>query len=89
MPKVRQSERFFKDYLTLDTTLQDDTDSAIKTFVENPRYPSLHFKKMQGHKNRYEMRVNDAYRITLEKAAGEKGVYILRRVGPHDILKNP
>jgi len=87
MPTVSYSERFQKDFLELDATLQNSIADAIKTFMIDPRYPSLHFKKMKGHENRYEMRVNDSFRITLSK--NKDGVFILRRVGPHNVLKKP
>jgi len=52
--------------------------------VQNPSYPSLRVKKMQGLDDVWEASVTMSYRITFQRAGD---TLILRRIGTHDILK--
>ncbi|MBI4025676.1 MAG: hypothetical protein HY360_11900, partial [Verrucomicrobia bacterium] len=54
---------------------------ALVLFVANPRYPSLHVKKMEGAPDIWELRVSIHYRITFQFV--QEGV-LLRRVGTLD-----
>ena len=55
-------------------------------FTENIRHPSVRFKKMKGHENRWEASINMFYRFTFEI---HEDHYLFRRIGPHDdVLKN-
>ena len=43
-----RTERFKKDFERLPAEIQDRVAKALDLFVANPRYPSLHVKKMEG-----------------------------------------
>jgi hypothetical protein len=49
-------------------------------------HPSLRVKKLEGYENRWEASITMFYRFTFEVY---EGYYLLRRIGPHDILKKP
>lgn len=83
---VERSEQFKRAYQKLPSDIQERVKKTLLLFAENPRHPSLINKKMQGTHNLWELRVTQGYRITYEKIPG--GVF-LRRVGTHDILRNP
>jgi mRNA-degrading endonuclease YafQ of YafQ-DinJ toxin-antitoxin module len=55
-------------------------------FLENPKHPSLHIKKMKGHPEIWEGRITRDYRFTFKVV---ENTYFLRRIGTHDILKTP
>ncbi len=80
------TRRFEKDYASLPSEVRKTVDSKLRGFVSNQLHPSLRVKKMEGVQDVLEMRGNISYRITFQYTEG--GV-ILRRVGTHDILKNP
>lgn len=84
--KVAFTSPFRKDYQGLPTGIQEQIDAQIARLLENPRHPSLRCKKMEGRAAFWEARVTKDYRLTFEIVAG---VYLLRRVGTHDILKKP
>lgn len=83
---LRQTRRFVEDYAALPDELKRRTEKAVSTLLEDFRHPSLRAKKMEGREDIWEVRVSDSYRLTFQ-IAGE--VYILRRVGTHDVLKKP
>jgi mRNA-degrading endonuclease RelE of RelBE toxin-antitoxin system len=85
--KIVRTDSFKKDYQKLPTGVQKLFDKKIPIFMENIHHPSLKVKKMRGHKNRWEARINIYYRFTFEI---NKDFYLLRRIGPHDtVLRNP
>ena len=61
-------------------------DRKLAPFLENPRHPSLHVKKMNDPRDIWEGRITRGYRFTFQ-IAGD--TYILRRIGTHDILRTP
>lgn len=83
---IQTTSRFDKDYQSLPKKIQLKTDSILEIFLNNPYHPSLHTKKMKGVKNIFEGRVTINYRFTFQ-ISGE--IYILRRIGTHDILRTP
>jgi len=83
---VERSERFKKSYRKLPREIQERVKKTLLLFSEDPRHPSLQNKKMEGTDEIWELRVTQGYRITYEKIPG--GVF-LRRVGTHDVLRNP
>jgi mRNA-degrading endonuclease RelE of RelBE toxin-antitoxin system len=83
---IDRSERFKKAYKKLPRDIQERVKKTLLLFAENHRHPSLGNKKMEGTENIWELRVTQGCRITYEKIPG--GVF-LRRVGTHDILRNP
>ena len=79
------SERFTRDYRRLSTEDQEKIDGALRRFSSNPRHPGLHLKKMKGTESIWEIRASDNHRITFQFDIN----VILRRVGTHDVLRNP
>ena len=83
---IHLAESFKKDYQQLPASVQQLFDRKLSILVQNIRHPSLRIKKMKGFENRWEGSINMFYRFTFEI----HGDYILlRRIGPHDVLKNP
>lgn len=80
-----RARRFRKDYLRLSAHVQTRVDGTLERFESNSHHPSLQVKKMEGSPF-WEMRVSDSYRITFQFVT--EGV-LLRRVGTHNILRNP
>ena len=62
------------------------TDKQLELLLSNLQHPSLNIKKMQDPREIWEGRVTESYRFTFQIQGDD---YILRRVGTHDILKNP
>lgn len=77
---------FARDYTKLPKRIQGAVDKQVERLLSNPQHPSLKVKKMKNLKGIWEARVTGSYRLTFHV---EKDTYILRRVGAHDILKNP
>jgi mRNA interferase RelE/StbE len=82
---------FVRDYRRLPATIQRRFDRALRFLLSNPRHPSLRAKKMEGQRDPegrdiWEARVTQGYRFTL---AIEGDMYILYRIGPHDIERHP
>jgi len=83
---LEATRRFHKDYSALPRNLKDQVKKTLQLLEENPWHPSLHHKKMEGCRDLHEVRVTLHYRITYQRI-GDIGY--LRRVGTHDILRNP
>ena len=61
---------------------------ALRLLAENPRHPSLQTKPVERAPGIYEARVDQRYRLTYERLAGD--VLRMRVVGKHDTaLKKP
>ncbi len=73
-------------YKKLPSDIQKRADQKLVLMLNDPRHPSLRLHKLSGYTNRWEISVTMGYRITF---AIEGEAYILRKIGPHDILKNP
>lgn len=84
--EVRLTKSFVKDYRWLPKILQNLIDKKLLLLLENSRHPSLGVKKMAGFDYIWEARVTKGYRFTFQI---EDQTYLIRRVGPHDILRNP
>ncbi len=84
--KVRTTATFDRDYAGLPEAVRRQADRQLARLLGDARHPSLRLKKMKGREGIWEIRVNDGYRITLQ-IEGE--VWTLRRIGTHDVLKNP
>ncbi|MBI4432226.1 MAG: hypothetical protein HY592_01935 [Candidatus Omnitrophica bacterium] len=81
-----RSERFKKDGRKLPKEILRKLSHTLELFAKDERHPSLHIKKMEGADHIWEMRLTISYRVTFERV--KDGIF-LRRVGSHDILKNP
>lgn len=84
--KLRYTRRFLRDYQSLPERIGNQTDKQLSLLVDNPKHPSLRIHKMQGVENIWEGYVTKSYRFTFSM---ERGCYLLRRVGTHDILNAP
>ena len=83
MVKIRRTNAFRKDYRSLPVEIRSRVDKQLSLFFENPRHPSLKFKKLRGT-DIYELRITKGYRLTLRY---KEEILELRRVGTHDLLK--
>ena len=83
---LEATQRFVRDYRKLPFEIRRQVKETLRVLEERPSHPSLHHKKMEGYPDIYEVRVSLQYRITYQKVGS---VGYLRRVGPHDILRQP
>lgn len=83
---AKTTKPFDRDYARLPDEIQKRADKQLELLLVNPHHPSLRLKKMEGHFDLWEGRITKGYRFTF-KIVGD--AYVLRRIGPHDILKNP
>lgn len=81
-----RTERFKKDFIRLPDEIQERVGISLERFLVNPRHPSLHVKKMEGTPHMWELRVSDNYRITFQFM---QEAVLLRRVGTHNVLRQP
>jgi mRNA-degrading endonuclease RelE of RelBE toxin-antitoxin system len=84
--KLSFTKRFVRDYRDLPPNLQDAVDKQLELLLSDQRHPSLNIKKMNDPRNIWEGRVTASYRFTFNI---EREVYVMRRVGSHDVLKKP
>lgn len=84
--KLQFTKPFTALYVKLDRKMQDRADKQLGILLENPQHPSLRLHKMQGQPNLWEISVSMKCRIIFS-IVGDK--YVLRRIGPHDILHKP
>jgi len=78
--------KFKKQYKKLPQQIKETTQKQLDLLLLNPKRPSLNLKKMRGTVDIWECRVTDSYRFTFQVA---QDYYILRKIGTHNILKNP
>lgn len=85
MYKLKYTKAFEKDLKKLSVSEQKVVAQKLRILAENPFYPSLRTKKVQGLNNVFEMSVNMDIRILWQY---ENGVIILLiDIGHHkDIL---
>lgn len=84
--KLYLTKSFEKDYKKLSVQIQKQLDKQLILLLENIKYPSLRIKKIEGYQKIWEGRINQGCRFTFQI---EDDTYIIRRAGPHSILKNP
>jgi len=84
--KTETTRPFDRDYADLPEKIKDQADKQLTRLLSNPRHPSLRLKKMEGYTGIWEGRISRAYRFTFQI---EGDTYLLRRIGTHNILKNP
>ena len=84
--KLLFTKSFVRDYQSLPGRLQAAVDKKIEILLVNPHHPSLRVKKMEGRPDVWEGRINRGYRFTFQIL---DDVYLLRRLGTHDVLKTP
>ena len=80
------TKRFERAFAELTKAERQIVRKAITLLGDNPRYPSLHVKKMEG-RDIWEARPSSRLRMTF-KMSGE--VISMRNLGEHDkVLRNP
>ena len=84
--RVEATATFVRLYKKLPAHIRDLAKKALQLFEADPSHPSLVHKKMAGQKNIYEFRVSQNYRITYQKI---QDTACLRKIGTHDLLRNP
>lgn len=84
--KLAFTRTFARDYRKLPVHIQKQVDKQLYHLLENPRHPSLNIKKLKDPRTIYEGRISASYRFTFQI---NDDVYILRKVGSHDILQQP
>jgi mRNA-degrading endonuclease RelE of RelBE toxin-antitoxin system len=61
--KSQAAPKFWKLYERLPRSVQQRARKAYQMWKENPRYPSLHFKRVDDEEPIYSARVSDNYRV--------------------------
>lgn len=84
--KLLFTRTFIKNYRKLPKRIQNATDKQLEHLLSDPEHPSLNIKKMKDPREIWEGRVTESYRFTFQI---QEDIFILRKVGAHDILKNP
>lgn len=74
MFKLRYTKEFERNLISLTSQEQKLVANKLKLFIQNPFYPSLRTKKVQGLDNIFEMSVNMDIRILWKY---ENGIIIL------------
>ena len=83
---IVKSPRFKKEFDALPEQIKERARKQFALFLQNPRHRSLRIKKMEGWHDIWEGRITGDYRFTFTQ---EGDTYHLRRIGKHDILRNP
>jgi len=81
------TERFEQAYEKLTAAGRQSVRKALTLLADNPGYPGLRVKKLQGTRRIWEARPSRRLRMTFE-IAGQ--TIIMRNVGDHDrVLRQP
>jgi mRNA-degrading endonuclease RelE of RelBE toxin-antitoxin system len=86
MKALRWTQRFKKDYKRLPEPIRRAFVKQVGLLLENPDHPSLDLKKMRDPRDIWRCKITAGYRMTFQI---EDDAYVLRRVGPHDIEREP
>jgi len=84
--RLYYTRSFREDYRRLPQSIKDRLSKQLGFLLENPGHPSLRLRKMVDPREIWEARVTRKYRLTFQI---QGDLYLLRRVGPHDVLDNP
>ena len=84
--KAKWLEEFYRNYHKLPVPIQKKTQRVITYLMRDLRHPGVRAKKVVNHLDIWEARVDIHHRMTFKI---EADVLVFRRVGLHDILKNP
>jgi len=81
------TERFEQAYDRLTAAGRQSVRKALALLADNPGYPGLRVKKLQGTQSIWEARPSRRLRMTFE-TAGQ--TIVMRNVGEHDrVLRRP
>lgn len=85
----RTTEQFRERFAELPEDVQQQAQSTFSMWLEDPRHPSLHFKKVSDNQPVWSVRVNRSYRALGIKEGDHVDWFW---IGPHDecarILRN-
>lgn len=85
--RVTRLDRFVKEYTKLPERIKSKVHRQLKYLITvGITHPGINVRKMMNEDNLWEMRVDLHYRITFQ-IHGD--LIILRRVGTHEIYRNP
>ncbi len=84
--KLQTTRPFGRDYAGLREEIKERVEKQLALLLLSPRHPSLRLKRIRGTADIWEVRVSRGYRLTLQLAGD---TYLLRRVGPHDVIELP
>jgi mRNA-degrading endonuclease RelE of RelBE toxin-antitoxin system len=84
--KLLFTKTFVRDYRKLPQDVQGLADKQLGLLLSNSKHPSLNLKKMNDPRDIWEGRITMSYRFTFQIT---EDTYILRKVGTHDVLRNP
>ncbi len=83
---LEATHTFVRLYRKLPHEIQEQVKKVLLLLQENPGHPSLGHKKIAGQPDIYEIRVTLSYRVTYQRVGNTA---YLRKVGTHDLLRNP
>lgn len=83
---TRFLDSFVRDYKLLHPTIQKKVDKAVLQLTHNLRHPSIRARKLKNQADVWEARVDYHFRVTF-RIVGD--VISVRRVGTHEIYRNP
>lgn len=83
---IRRTDIFFRQYRSLPPYIQKKADRQIVRLLQDLRHPGLYAKKMAGHDDIWEARIDYRHRFTFQII---EDFVVLRRIGSHDILRTP
>jgi len=78
--KVRFTDRADKDYAALSANVRKAFGKQLVFLLENSRHPSLRSKKLEGHDDLWQARVNRSWRFYFKIEGGE---YAIIGILPH------
>jgi mRNA-degrading endonuclease RelE of RelBE toxin-antitoxin system len=61
--KSKTVDDFWELYEKLPEEIRERAEKAYDLWLENHSHPSLQFKKLQGYKDLYSVRINQSYRV--------------------------
>ena len=82
--KFQTTRPFDRDYAGLPEEIKERVEKQLALLLLNPSHPSLRLKRIRGTADIWEVRGSRSYRLTLQLAGD---TYLLRRVGPHDVIE--
>lgn len=83
--RISRTKSFLKLYIKLHPTTRKKVDRLLRYMVNDLGHPGLNTKKMGGT-DIWEVRVDRHNRMTFYIV---DDIIILRKVGPHNVLKKP
>ncbi len=83
---IRFSQSFVKEYRKLPKPAQNKVKKFLNVLAKDLSYSGLRVHKMVNQDDIYEGRIDIHYRVTFKK---ESNILFMRRVGTHEIYRNP